>query len=895
MKRGSTDAKERRRAAEELHGSERQWREVFEHNPAMCFMVDASGIVLSVNAFGASQLGYAPSELVGQSVLNLVFEEDDKEFVRRRMSLCLETPERSISWEVRKRRKDGTMLWIRENARAMWWSRNQLIMLIACEDISERYRSALESAQLAALVSSSDDAIVSKTLDGTISSWNAGATNILGYEADEMIGQPITRIIPPELHEEEKQILARLHRGERIEHYETIRLAKDGRRVDISLTVSPLFNQSGKVVGASKVARDITERKLAEQALRETAARLRTLTETAVDGVILIDARGVVLMFNPACEKLFGYSADAVIGQNVKMLMPQPYRHEHDRYITNYRETHDPKIIGIGREVVGLRKDGSTFPMDLSVGEAKQEGGSIFVGIIRDITERKSAERALRESAGRMRALIETAVDGAILIDARGVVLMFNPACERLFGYFADEVIGKNVKMLMPEPYRHEHDGYVANYLDSRKPKIIGIGREVVGLRADGSTFPMDLSVGEAKHQGGGSIFVGIIRDITERKSAERALRESAGRMQALIETAVDGAILIDAGGVVLMFNPACEKLFGYSADEVIGKNVKILMPEPYRHEHDGYIANYIDSRKPKIIGIGREVVGLRADGSTFPMDLSVGEAKHQGGGSIFVGIIRDLTSRKRTEAELEQARAELVRVARVTALGELTAAIAHEVNQPLTGLVSSGNACLRWLAGDVPNLKAARASVERMIGAGRRAGEVIRRIRALVGKAPSVRDRLSINDAITEVVALIGGEIQRNRISLRTKLSTDVPLVSGDRIQLQQVILNLILNAIEAMSDVSPQSRELSVSSAKDGPNGALVSVRDSGTGLDGTVVDRLFEAFYTTKVHGMGIGLAVSRTIIQAHGGRLWAAPNAPQGAIFQFTLPADGEEVS
>ncbi len=637
MKRASTDAEDCSRAAQELHGSERQWREVFEHNPAMYFMVDASGIVLSVNAFGASQLGYAASELVGQSVLNLVFEEDDKEFVRRKMSLCLETPGRSNSWEVRKRRKDGTMLWIRENARAMWWSRNQLIMLIACEDISERYWGALESAQLAALVSSSDDAIVSKTLDGTITSWNAGATNILGYQADEMIGQPITRIIPPELHQEEKQILVRLHRGERIQHCETIRLAKDGRRVDISLTVSPLFNQSGKVVGASKVARDITERKLAEQALRETAARLRTLTETAVDGVILIDARGVVLMFNPACEKLFGYSADTVIGENVKMLMPQPYRHEHDRYITNYRDTRDPKIIGIGREVIGLRKDGSTFPMDLSVGEARQDGESIFVG------------------------------------------------------------------------------------------------------------------------------------------------------------------------------------------------------------------------------------------------------------------IIRDLTSRKRTEAELEQARAELVRVARVTTLGELTAAIAHEVNQPLTGLVSSGNACLRWLAGDVPNLKAARESVERMISAGSRAGEVIRRIRALVGKAPPLRDRLNINDAITEVIALIRGEIQGNRISLRTKLSTDVPLVLGDRIQLQQVILNLILNAMEAMSDVSPQPRELSVSSAKDGPNGALVSVRDSGTGLDGTVLDRLFEAFYTTKAHGMGIGLAVSRTIIQAHGGRLWAAPNVPQGAIFQFTLPADGEEVS
>src|SRR5262249_55668329 len=236
------------------------------------------------------------------------------------------------------------------------------------------------------------------------------------------------------------------------------------------------------------------------------------------------------------------YSADEAIGKNVKMLMPEPYRREHDGYIDNCVETRKPKIIGIGREVVGLRADGSTFPMDLSVGEAKQEGGgSIFVGIIRDITERKSAERALRESAGRMRALIETAVDGAILIDARGVVLMFNPACEKLFGYFADEVIGKNVKMLMPEPYRHEHDGYIANYLDTRKPKTIGIGCEVIGLRADGSTFPMDLPVSEAFPYTTLFRSVGIIRDITERKSAERALRESAGRMQALIETAVDG------------------------------------------------------------------------------------------------------------------------------------------------------------------------------------------------------------------------------------------------------------------------------------------------------------------------------------------------------------------
>src|SRR5262245_28042106 len=318
-----------RRGEDALRRSEQQWQQIFEHNPVMYFMVDATGIILSVNTCGASQLGYTVSELVGRSVLDVSFEED-KEVVRRNLAVCLEMIGQSNSWEVRKIRKDGTVMWTRENTKAVRWADDQLIVLIACEDITERHLRELESAQLAAIVSSSDDAIISKTLDGTITSWNAGATTIFGYEADEMSGQSILRLIPPELHDEERQILLRLSRGERLQHYETIRVGKDGRRIDVSLTVSPLFNKSGMVVGASKVARDITESKSAEQTLRESAARLQTLIETAVDGVVMIDAHGVVLIFNPACEKLFGYSAAEVIGENVKMLMPEPYRTEHD-------------------------------------------------------------------------------------------------------------------------------------------------------------------------------------------------------------------------------------------------------------------------------------------------------------------------------------------------------------------------------------------------------------------------------------------------------------------------------------------------------------------------------------------------------------------------------------
>jgi PAS domain S-box-containing protein len=257
---------------------------VFEHNPAMYFMVDPTGTVLSLNTFGASQLGCAVDEWVGQSVLNLVFDENDKELVWKNIAVCVETLGQSHRWDAQKIRQDGTVLWTRENASTLRWSDNQVIVLIACEDITERYRDELELARLAAIISSSDDAIVSKTLDGKITSWNAGATTIFGYEAREMIGQPITHIIPPELHEDETQILTRLQRGERIRHYETVRVAKDGRRVDVSLTVSPLFDKSGKVVGASKVARDITAAKRAEAELQQTRTELARVSRVTTLG-----------------------------------------------------------------------------------------------------------------------------------------------------------------------------------------------------------------------------------------------------------------------------------------------------------------------------------------------------------------------------------------------------------------------------------------------------------------------------------------------------------------------------------------------------------------------------------------------------------------------------------
>src|SRR5262249_2484055 len=252
------------------------------------------------------------------------------------------------------------------------------------------------------------------------------------------------------------------------------------------------------------------------------------------------------------------------------------------------------------------------------------------------------------------------------------------------------------------------------------------------------------------------------------------------------------------------------------------------------------------------------------------------------------VGTAMDVTERKQAEEALLAARAELERVTRVTNLGELTASIAHELNQPLAAVVSDAGASVRWLDKHPPEVERAREGLKRTIEEGVRAGEIVKRIRRLMTKSPSRKDWVDVNKTIEEVIGLTRSEIQRHDISLVTHLSTDLPLIRGDRIQLQQVILNLMVNAMEAMSGLTPA--ELTVKSGNDGTNGVVVSVVDAGRGLQEANLDRLFEPFYTTKPNGMGMGLAICRSIISAHQGKLWATPNVPRGAVFQFTLSSD-----
>ena len=486
-----------------------------------------------------------------------------------------------------------------------------------------------------------------------------------------------------------------------------------------------------------------------------------------------------------------------------------------------------------------------------------------------------------------MRTVVETAVDGVILMDSRGVVLIFNPACERLFGYTASEIVGSNVKILMPEPFHGEHDQYLTNYIDTGERKIIGIGREVIGRRKDGSTFPMGLSVGEAK-DAGQSIFVGIIHDLSGRNQTEKVLRETASRLQAVVDTAVDGVILIDAKGAVQMFNPACERLFGYPAAEVIGKNVKLLMPDPFHKEHDQYLESFRSSGERKIIGIGREVLGRRKDGSTFPMNLSVGEAIHDGG-SNFVGIIHDLTEQKRTSEQLIQAQ-------KMETVGELSGGIAHDFNNLLTVIIGNSDILSTKLKAR-PDLK---QYCDEIAGAGLRGAELTRRLLAFSRRQELRPTSIDCGRLIADMRLLLRRTL-REDIEIKTLTSEPLVLAFADAAQLESAILNLALNAQDAM----PGGGTLTITTANaildwryqdEHPEvlpGAYVSisVTDDGTGMSQEVKDRAFEPFFTTKDVGKGTGLGLSMVygFLKQSNGHVSLYSEPGLGTTVRLYLPA------
>ncbi len=385
----------------------------------------------------------------------------------------------------------------------------------------------------------------------------------------------------------------------------------------------------------------------------------------------------------------------------------------------------------------------------------------------------------------------------------------------------------------------------------------------------------------------GGAVATGgewFQRALAQGEAITQDLARREAHLRSILETVPDAMVVIDEAGLMRDFSKAAERLFGWSAEEAIGRNVSMLMPSPYREAHDSYLQRYYRTNERRIIGVGRVVVGERKDRSTFPMELAVGEMRIDEG-RFFTGFIRDLTERQQTETRLQELQTELVHVSRLTALGEMASSLAHELNQPLSAIANFLKGSKMLLEREeVPHERVAQA-VDKAADEALRAGQIIRRLRDFVARGDTERTVESLPKLIEEASALGLVGAKEHGVRVRFDLHPEVDLILADKVQIQQVVLNLIRNAIDAMTDAP--KRELTVSVVPAEQDFALVSVADTGPGISPEIADQLFQPFITTKRTGMGVGLSISRTIVEAHGGRIWVEENPNGGALFRFTV--------
>jgi PAS domain S-box-containing protein len=491
------------------------------------------------------------------------------------------------------------------------------------------------------------------------------------------------------------------------------------------------------------------------------------------------------------------------------------------------------------------------------------------VRALRTREDRKRAEEVLRQRA----QLLDLTHDTVFVRDKNDVITFWNRGAEELYGWKSEQAVGKVSHQLTQTIFPAR--------LEEINAELFRTGRwdgELIHTKRDGTQVAVASRWAlQRDEQGSPAAILETNNDITERKRAEYLTGH-------VFESSPDSISIVGRDYRFQRVNPVCEQSWGMPAGRMVGMHLaEILGREVFEQrgkpsldrcfagEEVSYAEWYTTPRGPTYKAI--TVSPLRPDSQRVDAALL---------------IVRDLTEYMRASEALREAQTELAHVNRVTTMGQLAASIAHEVSQPIAATVTNADAALRWLAGQPPDLEEVRQALNDIIKDGNRAGDVIGRIRALIKRVPPRHDRLDINEAITDVIELTRSEVQRNGVSLQTRLANGLPLVRGDRIQLQQVILNFIVNAVEAMSVASEGARELLISTGKDASNAVLVAVRDSGSGLDPEGLDHLFDAFYTTKPSGMGMGLSICRSIIEAHGGRVWATANVPQGAVFQFTLP-------
>jgi PAS domain S-box-containing protein len=753
---------------------------------------------------------------------------------------------------------------------------------------------------LAAIVESSDDAILSKDTNGIIQSANAAAERIFGYSAGELIGKSVRLLIPPELQVQEDEILARIRRGERVDHFETVRLAKDGRRLHISLTISPVRDPSGQVIGASKIARDITERKRAIAA----QARLAAIVTSSTDAIVTKDLDGIIQSCNYACEQIFGYREAELVGRSVLVLIP-PERHaEEDMILSKVRQGERLEHF----ETVRLAKDGRRLDISLSISPIKDERGAIIgvAKIARDITEQKRLARELATQQERFRVTLASIGDAVIASDIDGRITFLNGAAETLTGWPASEAVGRaldDVFKIVHEKTRESVRNPAAMVM--RLGRVVGLANHTVLIHRDGSERPIADSAAPIR-DGAGAIAgaVHVFRDVTEQRRAEDTLAEQREWLETTLESIGDGVIATDVHARIEFMNPVAEHLTGWRLDDARGRvcgEVFRIVNERTRKPVDSPVQRVL--AEGTTVGLANHTVLIAADGRERPIDDSGAPIRNRSGRIVGVVLVfRDITERRRAETERHNdaierdrllqseraARSDAERANRVK--DEFVAMVSHELRTPL-------NAILGWthlMSQSRDDRDILTRGLDVIVRNTRVQAQLISDLldmsRIVSGKLRLTIEKIDMKPLVEAAIETVQQAADAKRIPIHSQLEP-TNAIAGDPARIQQIIWNLLWNAVK----FTPDGGEIVVGLRQRGPD-VEVSVADTGVGIRREFLPHIFERFeqgnpsITRRFGGLGLGLAIVKHLIDLHGGSIGAESEGEgKGARFTVLLPA------
>jgi PAS domain S-box-containing protein len=853
--------------------------------------VGADGQIALVNAQAERLFGYSRDELLGQPIELLVPEDvrDAHPGYRQRYERDAHPRPMGAGMQLSGRRKDGSRFPAEISLSPIDTEHGRLVAA-AVRDVSDRVRA---EAKFRGLLEAAPDAIVGVTADGRISLVNAQAERLFGYRRDELVGELIEILVP-----DRDRGVHPGHRGRYFTQPQPRRMRtgmelagrrKNGTEFPCEISLSSIDTEEGVLVSAA--VRDVTERRRAAEAQN----RLATIVQSSHDAIMGKTLSGVITSWNPGAERLYGYREAEIIGRNAEMLFPPDRRGNETAILTRIAAGERVEQY----ETERLRKDGSTVQVSLSMSPIADARGRIIgvASVSRDISEKQRAE-------AKFRGLLEAAPDAIVGVTPDGTIALVNAQVERLFGYHRDELLGQQVEVLVPGYARDRHPAHRRGYLHDPAPRPMGAGMQLAGRRKDGSHFPAEISLSSIDTEDG-VLVSAAIRDVSDRTRAEAKFR-------GLLEAAPDAIVAVAPDGQITLINAQAERLFGYGRDELLGQPIEVLVPERARGVHPGHRTGYFNEPEPRPMGAGMQLAARRKDGTEFPAEISLSALDTEDGPMVSAAI-RDVTDRLesqaererlKTAAERERLEAQLHQSQRLESLGQLAGGVAHDFNNLLAVMLNYttfvAEEISRAAEQDGGRWQQVGHDIVQIRRAGERATELTHQLLAF-GRREVVRPQvLSLNAVVAEIETLMRRTLGEH-IQLATTLAGDLWPVLADPGQLEQVLVNLAINARDAMPDggtlsIDTTNHTIDETTTTRGPAlqpGRHVKLRvaDTGTGIPPEILERVFEPFFTTKPkgEGSGLGLATVYGIITQAGGHAEIASASGAGTAFTIFLPA------